>query len=133
MDGDFNKEAASFGKFRSSAAQLAKLLGNIERLRLNDRPLMPADKEKIDAEIKTRVNQVKKFKRAGVVPDVGVVVFAQIDLNKDRTISKVELQRMLKSLKHVYANDDAALAKMMEVLDSDKSGEVDEQEWLSNL
>merc|ERR1719456_332657 len=131
MDPDFGR----LNSYRTLEDQLAKLMGNIERLRreLLTNPT-PEREEAIRDEIKSRKNQCKKMRMKGTIPSVGPAVFNQLDLNKDRFLSKNELTRAFKGLKHVYKAEqsqmDAALEKLFEKA-SDKG--ISEEQFVQGL
>jgi Ca2+-binding EF-hand superfamily protein len=128
LEDDYIPDRVRFGKFRSCGQQLSKLFANLDRLRLRENK-----GENVHAEIEARKRQVKKMRNCGIVPSVGVSVFAQLDVDKSGTITKPELERLFKSLKHVYPRGDTEINELMATLDSDKSGDIDELEWRHNL
>ena len=130
---DFDKDRLRFKSFRSCGQQLSKLLGNLDRCRLKLKTASDEEKPAIEAEIASRKAQVKKLQRNGVMPSPAVCVFNQIDLDKNGTVSIAELKRMLYGLRKVYPVGEEEVNSMLEKLDSDSSGEVDEVEWTRNL
>ena len=86
--------------------QLAKLMGNIERLRVEllTGPT-PEREEAIKVELRSRKDACKKLRAKGIIPAVGPAVFNQMDLDKDRYISEAEFSRVLKALKHLFPVD----------------------------
>jgi len=127
LKADYDKERVRFNSFRSCGQQLSKLLGNLDRLRFRER-----QGEEVGDQIKTRKAQVKKMRANGILPSPALSVFNQIDVDKSGTMSADELSRLMKQLKAVY-NIAESEAHMMETLDSDADGEVDEVEWCRNL
>merc|ERR1740117_1342974 len=117
-----------FKNFRSCGQQLSKLFANLDRCRFREQK-----GEDVKAEIEARKRQVRKMRAHGILPSAGVSVFAQLDLDKSGTITTAELERLLKSLKHVYPRGEAEIADIMKTLDSDKSGDLSEVEWRNNL
>ena len=105
---DLDPEFGRLRSYRTLEDQLAKLMGNLERLR---RELLTNPTEEREAEIKTEIrsrkDQCKKLRAKGVIPSVGPVVFNQMDLDKDRFVSEREASRCFKALKHVHAFFDA--------------------------
>ena len=73
------------------------------------------------------------------VGEWGAVVFRQFDTDKDGQLSKKELGRALKSLPRTKPKNVPPGAKFMSVdamidaMDADGDGGIDEQEWLVNL
>jgi|EP01046_Picozoa_sp_COSAG06_P028901 Ca2+-binding EF-hand superfamily protein len=127
-EADWDAATGKFTKFRSCEDQLSKLLGNLDRLRQKQ-----ARGENVDDQIASRKKQVKKFRSNGIVPSPALCVFNQIDVDKGRTISSAELIRAFKGLKKVYPASDAEVEDMLKKLDTDGSGEIDEDEWIRNL
>ena len=127
LEADYDKDRVRFGSFRSCGQQLSKLLGNLDRLRYRER-----QGEDCSAEIKSRKAQVKKMRANGILPSPALSVFNQIDVDKSGTMSADELGRLMTQLKAVYNIADSE-ASLMEILDSDNDGEVDEKEWCHNL
>merc|ERR1712232_1019538 len=84
-------------------------------------------------ELETRKRQAKKMRSNGVIPSAALCVFNQIDFDKSRTISNYELWRLLKALNHIYPTTEEEIKDIMATLDTDRSGEIDEQEWIQNL
>ena len=105
---DMDPDWGRLRSYRTLEDQLAKLMGNIERLRreLLAEPNVPLPEERkaeIEAEIRSRKDKCKKLRAQGVIPSVGPVVFNQMDLDKDRFVSESEAARCFKALKHVLA------------------------------
>jgi Ca2+-binding EF-hand superfamily protein len=70
----------------------------------------------------------------GIAPAPGYVVFSQIDVGKARQLTTTELQRLLKAIGAVYKDKEIeSVEKIMAVMDADRSGAIDEAEWVSNL
>jgi Ca2+-binding EF-hand superfamily protein len=128
LKADYTKDRVRFKTFRSCGQQLSKLLGNLDRLRLKEKA-----GEDVSAEIASRKAQAKKLRCNGIFPSPGICVFNQIDMDKSGTISSDELKRMLFGLRKVYPVGEDEINKMIETMDSDSSGEIDELEWLHNL
>jgi hypothetical protein len=108
-------------------------MGNLERLRreLLVEDLAPERREAINTEIRERKDACKKLRSKGVVPSPGYVVFNQIDVAKTRKLTTAELQRLIKSLSAVFKDGDIEpMDKIMAVMDSDRSGDIDELEWI---
>jgi len=128
LEADYVPSLVRFKSFRSCGQQLSKLQNNLDRLRLR------ADKgEDVTAEIESRKKQVKKMRRAGIFPSPGLSVFGQIDLDKSGSISKPELERLLKAMSKVFPVGQEEVDKMWKTLDSDGSGTISEAEWMDNL
>lgn len=135
LDRDIDPDWGNLKSYRTFEDQLAKCMGNLERLR---RELLtaitPERKEAVDKEMKQRKEECKKFKANGIVPSPAYVVFNQIDVGKARKLKKQELERLLKALSYVYKGEELEdVGKMMTVMDSDRSGDIDESEWVANL
>jgi Ca2+-binding EF-hand superfamily protein len=128
LEDDYMPDKVRFSKFRSCGQQLSKLFANLDRARLRE-----AKGEDVKAEIETRKKQARKMRNNGVFPSPGVSVFAQLDVDKSGTISEQELFRLFKGLAAVYPRGDAEIREIMKTLDSDNSGEIDEEEWKVNL
>jgi Ca2+-binding EF-hand superfamily protein len=115
--------------------QLAKCMGNLEYLRreLLTNPT-PDRKTAIDEEMKARKATCKKLRGEGVVPEPGVCVFNQVDVNKTRKLDKRSLERLVKSLSSAYAGKEMETAEdIMTTLDADKSGDIDITEWCTRI
>jgi len=125
---DYDKDKARFSKFRSCGQQLSKLLGNLDRLRRKE-----AMGENVSAEIESRKKQVKKLRDNGINPSPGLCVFQQLDVSKNGLISRAELDRLFKGLQKVFNRSADEIAEVMNILDSDQSGDIDEAEWMNNL
>jgi Ca2+-binding EF-hand superfamily protein len=112
-------------------------MGNLERLRreLLARPeVTPERKEKIEKDIRQRKDQCKRYRAMGIAPAPGYVVFSQIDVGKARKLTVTELQRLLKAIGSVYKGKEIEpVEKIMAVMDADRSGDIDEAEWVQNL
>jgi hypothetical protein len=111
-------------------------MGNLERLRheLQRPDTTDERKEEIKKLMRARKDECKAFIAKGIVPSPAYVVFNQIDVDKSRTISVSELQRMLKGLMAVYSTEEIEPTdKIMRVMDADRSGDIDEAEWVQNL
>ena len=124
---DYDKERVRFRSCRSCGQQLSKLLGNLDRLRYRERM-----GEDCSAEIKSRKAQVKKMRANGILPSPALSVFNQVDVDKSGTMTHDELSRLMKQIKGVYSIAESE-AHMMETLDSNADGEIDEVEWCRNL
>jgi len=146
LSDDIDPDWGTLKSFRTPEDQLAKCMGNLERLRRelianqDERKLagMPeltdARKAEIEKEIRQRKDQCKKYRAMGIVPAVGYTVFNQVDASKDRKLDKGELERLVKALKYVFATKEIEdIDKIMTVMDKDRSGDIDEFEWVDNL
>ena len=61
-------------------------------------------------------------------------MFNQIDVAKARKLTTAQLQRLLKAIKAVYKEKEIeSEGKIMSVMDADRSGDIDEAEWVNNL
>jgi len=127
---DLDYETGRLKSYRGLEDQLAKLLGNIQRIEY-DLSKGGEDEAKLKEELASRKAQADKLLNAGILPAPGVVVFNQLDLKKKREIGKPELKNVLTKLK--LEDSEAALDKLMDKLDLDKNGTVDEAEWLEAL
>jgi uncharacterized tellurite resistance protein B-like protein len=111
---DMDPDWGRLRSYRTCEDQLAKLMGNLERLR---RELLtspaPERKAAIETEMRSRKEACKKLRKKGIIPSVGPVVFNQMDLDKDRFVSESEASRTFKALKHVYKIDQAEMDKVM--------------------
>jgi hypothetical protein len=93
-----------------------------------------ARKAEIEAEMKTRKATCKKLRGEGVVPEPGVCVFNQVDVNKTRKLDKRSLERLVKSLQKAYEGKEMETAdEIMTILDADKSGDIDITEWCTRI
>ena len=132
---DVDPEWGNLKSYRTFEDQLAKCMGNLERFRrelLTD--ITPERKAEIEKEMKQRKEECKKFKANGIIPSPAYVVFNQIDVGKARKLTRAELERLLKALACVYKKEELEdVDKMMKVMDSDRSGDIDESEWVTNL
>merc|ERR1719316_436507 len=121
--------------YRTPEDQLAKNMANIERYRrelLTD--IIPERREWIEKEMRQRKDACKAYRAKGIVPSPGYVVFNQIDVMKTRRISVKQLQRLINSLMIVYKGCEIEpMEKIMAVMDADRSGDIDDQKWVSNL
>jgi len=133
---DIDPDWGTLKSYRTFEDQLAKCMGNLERLRRE--VLIPGisaeRKEAIEKEIRQRKDECKRFRGNGVVPSPAYVVFNQIDVGKTRKLTTRELQRLVKALHAVYNDKEIEpIDKIMNVMDSDRSGDIDENEWVQNL
>jgi Ca2+-binding EF-hand superfamily protein len=116
----------------AQAKELASLMGETSELELKcwagDASLVP--------ELNAKRAEVKKLRDAGVTPSPGVLVFKQIDTNGSGTVERKELQRMLRGLPKTKPKEGVkfvAFDEMISIFDSDGSGDIDLEEWLTNL
>merc|ERR1719379_2042879 len=135
LQDDIDPDWGTLKSFRTPEDQLAKCMGNLERLR---RELLTGvddeRKAKIEKDIRQRKDQCKKYRAQGISPSPGYVVFNQIDVGKARQLEKRELERLLKGITAVYKDKEIEpVDKIMAVMDADRSGTIDEAEWVSNL
>merc|ERR1719379_508436 len=97
----------------------------------------PADEvEKLVTELKAKRAEVKALRETGVKPSPGVLVFKQIDTNNSGTVERKELQRMLRGLPKTKPKEGVKFVKfdeMIAIFDTDGSGDIDLEEWLTNL
>jgi len=146
LQDDVDKQDGTLTSFRTPEDQLAKCMGNLERLRRelianqDERKqaglpeLTEARKAEIEKEIRQRKDQCKKYRGMGIVPSPGYVVFNQVDANKSRKLDKGELTRLIKAIKYVFTDKDIETEdEIMNVMDADRSGDIDEKEWVQNL
>jgi Ca2+-binding EF-hand superfamily protein len=146
LQDDVDPEIGTLISFRTPEDQLAKCMGNLERLRRElianqaERqqaglpPLTDERKEEIEKEIRQRKDQCKKYRAMGIVPSPGYVVFNQVDSSKNRKLDKKELERLVKAIQLVFATKPIeTLERIMDVMDADRSGDIDEFEWVQNL
>jgi Ca2+-binding EF-hand superfamily protein len=135
LQDDIDPDWGTLKTFRTPEDQLAKCMGNLERLRrelLTD--VTPERKEKIEKDIRQRKDQCKRYRAMGIAPAPGYVVFSQIDVGKARKLTVTELQRLLKGIGSVYKGKEIEpVEKIMAVMDADRSGDIDEAEWVQNL
>jgi len=135
LQDDIDPDWGTLKSFRTPEDQLAKCMGNLERLRheLNT-GVSDERKEKINKDIRQRKDQCKGYRAQGICPAPGYVVFNQIDVAKARKLTTDQLQRLLKAIKAVYADKEIESEdKIMSVMDADRSGDIDEMEWVNNL
>lgn len=125
---DYNADTVRFKTFRSCGQQLSKLLGNLDRLRLQE-----ANGEDVAEKIASRKAQVTKMRTNGIMPSPALSVFVQIDIDKSRTVSSKEFRRLLTGLKKVYEVEEAEIEALITKMDTDGDGEIDEAEWCRNL
>jgi len=146
LEADLDPDWGKLRSYRNLEDQLAKLLGNLQRLnrellanadersQLGYPPLTPERKAEVEKEIKQRKDQAKKLLSKGVVPSPGYVVFSQVDAEKKRKLTKKELERLVKAIDLVFKGREIeSVDKIMTVMDADKSGDIDEAEWVTNL
>jgi Ca2+-binding EF-hand superfamily protein len=141
---DLDPDWGKLRSYRNLEDQLAKLLGNIQRLNrellsnqderslLGYPPLTDERKAEIAKELGQRKEQAKKLIEKGVRPSPGYVVFAQVDAEKKRKLTRKELERLLKAVNLVFKGCEP-IDKCMTVMDADRSGDIDESEWVQNL
>ena len=87
-----------------------------------------------EKEMRQRKDACKEYRKKGIIPSPGYVVFNQIDVMKTRKLSRKQLERLVKSLNVVYGSRGIEdMDKIMAVLDADRSGDIDDNEWVSNL
>jgi Ca2+-binding EF-hand superfamily protein len=143
---DLDPDWGKLRSYRNLEDQLAKLLGNLQRL---NRELLanPSEREQlgfpaltkerkavVEKEIGQRKEQAKKLIDKGVRPSPGYVVFAQVDAEKKRKLTRKELERLIKAIGYVFKGREIeGLDKIMNVMDADRSGDIDEAEWVNNL
>jgi Ca2+-binding EF-hand superfamily protein len=132
---DIDPDWGTLKSFRTPEDQLAKCMGNLERLRRElQTEVDPERKAKIEKDIRQRKDQCKKYRAMGISPSPGYVVFNQIDVGKARKLTKREVDRLLKGITAVYKDKRIEdIDKIMAVMDKDSSGDIDEAEWVSNL
>jgi Ca2+-binding EF-hand superfamily protein len=143
---DLDPDWGKLRSYRNLEDQLAKLLGNIQRLcrellsnssereQLGFPALTPERKAEVDKELGQRKDQAKKLIEKGVRPSPGYVVFAQVDAEKKRKLTRKELERLVKAIGYVFKGRQIEdVDKIMTVMDADKSGDIDESEWVQNL
>jgi len=133
LKADYDSDRVRFNSFRSCGQQLSKLLGNLDRLRVKLKTVPEEEKAGVEAQILSRKKQVKKMRTNGINPSPALCVFNQIDLDKSHTVSATELKRLLYGMRKVYPAGEAEIDKMVETMDTDSSGEIDEVEWARNL
>jgi len=132
---DIDPDWGTLKSFRTPEDQLAKCMGNLERLRRELQTDVDAErKAKIEKDIRQRKDQCKKYRAMGISPAPGFVVFNQIDVGKARKLTTRELERLLKGITAVYKGKEIEpVEKIMAVMDADRSGDIDEAEWVNNL
>jgi Ca2+-binding EF-hand superfamily protein len=135
LQDDIDPDWGTLKSFRTPEDQLAKCMGNLERLRRElQTDVDDARKEKINKDIRQRKDQCKKYRAMGISPSPGYAVFNQIDVGKARKLTSLELERLLKSVGTVYKGKEIEpVEKIMAVMDADRSGDIDETEWVANL
>merc|ERR1719379_2234423 len=124
LQDDIDPDWGTLKSFRTPEDQLAKCMGNLERLRreLQIKPEVPPErKEKIMKDIRQRKDQCKRYRAQGISPAPGYVVFNQIDVCKERSLTEREVQRLLKGICAVYKDKEIeSVEKIMAVMDADK-------------
>jgi len=144
---DLDPEWGTLKSFRTPADQLAKCMGNIERLRrelqanqeerksLGLPVLTEERKAQVEKEMAQRKKQCKNYRALGIEPSPSYCVFNQMDVMKTRTLDKGTLTRMIKGLRKALGEKSPIedIEKIMEVLDKDKSGDIDESEWVQHV
>merc|ERR1719460_1808968 len=146
LSDDIDPDWGTLKSFRSPEDQLAKCMGNLERLRrelianqaertaLGLPELTEERKAKIEKDIRQRKDQCKKYRAMGIVPSPGYVVFNQADASKNRKLDKGELQRLVKAIQLVFTDKEIeTVDEILSVMDADRSGDIDEFEWVQNL
>merc|ERR1719460_441920 len=128
---DIDPDWGTLKTFRTPEDQLAKCMGNLERLRRELQTEVDDErKEKINKDIRQRKDQCKRYRAMGISPSPGYAVFNQIDVGKARKLTSRELERLLKSVGTVYQGKEIEpVEKIMAVMDADRSGDIDEAEW----
>merc|ERR1719160_2385342 len=98
-------------------------MGNLERLRRElQTEVTDERKAKIEKDIRQRKDQCKRYRAQGISPAPGYVVFNQIDVCKERSLTEREVQRLLKGICAVYKDKEIeSVEKIMAVMDADKS------------
>ena len=69
------------------------------------------------------------------MPSPGYCVFNQIDVDKQRVLSRAKLERVLKAVTTAMGSkyEIESLDVIMNTLDKDRSGDISEHEWCLNL
>jgi len=147
MEADLDKDYGVLFSFRTPEDQLAKCMGNIQRLKreLNADPkerealgLLEITKEqkvKIEAELRSRKDHCKKWRALGVTPSPGYCVFNQVDVDHSKRLSREKMERVIKAVMAAYGakHELEDLDTIMNTLDEDRSGDISEHEWMVNL
>merc|ERR1719456_427199 len=136
LQDDVDPDWGTLKSFRTPEDSLAKCQGNCERLRreLQNTDVTPERKEALEKEFRQRKDRCKELIKANVVPSPGYVVFNQLDADKSRKLDADELKRLIKALTWVFRDKEIeSYDKVMDVMDSDRSGDIDENEWIQNL
>ncbi|CAE8587776.1 unnamed protein product [Polarella glacialis] len=147
LKADVDPQWGTLRSFRTPEEQLAKCMGNIERLRremqsnqeerkaLGLPELTDERKMEIEKEMRQRKIQCKNYRALGIEPSPGYCVFNQMDVEKKRKLDRDTLERMVKGLRKALGDkaEIEDLENIMSVLDSDKSGDIDELEWVNNV
>jgi Ca2+-binding EF-hand superfamily protein len=146
LQADLDPDWGKLRSYRTLEDQLAKLLGNLQRLHrelladpkeraLLELPELTAERKAVvEKEIKQRKEQAQNLITKGVLPSPGYVVFAQVDAEKKRKLTKKELERLVKAISYVFKDKEVeTVEKMMTTMDADNSGDIDEREWVSSL
>merc|ERR1719506_1926112 len=133
---DLDPDWGRLRSYRTLEDQLAKLMGNIERLR---RELLTNPNEErvgaIKSEMRSRKDGCKKLRAKGVIPAVGPVVFNQMDLDKDRFVSESEAARTFAALGKVYGITKEEMAGFQAKLFKDPADAkgISEQQFVEGL
>lgn len=147
LEADVDPDYGVLSCFRTPEDQLAKCMGNIQRLKreldanqderkaLGLPEVTEERKAKIQAEILSRKDLCKKFRAQGIRPSPGYCVFSQIDVDKKRVLSRAKLERVLKAITSAMGSnyEIESLEVIMNTLDKDHSGDISEHEWCLNL
>jgi hypothetical protein len=121
---DVDPDWGTLRSYRTLEEQLAKLFGNIMRLEAK----VASGDESVAGELESRKEQAAKMRTKGVVPYPGICVFAQVDVDKSRTLSKDELLAAVSKIA-----PDSPVDEWFQKLDPEGKGEFDENTWLLNV
>jgi Ca2+-binding EF-hand superfamily protein len=94
---DIDPDTGRLRSYRSKEDQLAKLLGNVERLEYDIAKGDDPDGAN-STELESRKAQAAKMREANIVPSAGIVVFNQIDKKKERKIAVGDLKELMEKL-----------------------------------
>ena len=117
MDGQVDPDWGVLKSYRTHEDQLAKNMANLERLRRvmttdlfadwpASYPQLATYEERMawcEKEMRQRKDACKEYRKKGIIPSPGYVVFNQVDVGKERKINRQQLERLVKSLTGAYS------------------------------
>ena len=115
---DIDPDWGVLKSYRTHEDQLAKNMANLERLRRvmttdlfsewpksypQDLATYEERKAWCEKEMRQRKDACKEYRKKGIIPSPGYVVFNQVDVGKERKINRQQLERLVKSLTGAYS------------------------------